>query len=74
MHEDCKSGCGDNGYFLDVTLLNGMKMNSIEFRIACTPYLGFSAFYLPHRNTCTPCPCCKKGDLDIHGDHAIACS
>ena len=69
-----KVGCGDNGHFLDVTLLNGMKMNSIEFRIACKLYLGFPVFYLPHRNTCTPCPCCKKGDLDIYGDHAIACA
>jgi hypothetical protein len=44
-----KVGCGDNGHFLDVTLLNGMEMNSIEFRIACKLYLGFPVCYLPHR-------------------------
>ena len=55
-----KVGCGDNGHFLDVTLLNGMKMNSIEFRIACKLYLGFPVFYLPHRNTCIPVLAVKK--------------
>jgi hypothetical protein len=58
-------------HFLDVTLLN-----STEFRVvACKLYLGFPILYLPHRNTCIPRPCCKKGDfLDIYGDHDIVCA
>jgi hypothetical protein len=66
-HSDARRGCGDNGHFLDVTLLNGMKL-------ACKLYLGFPVFYLPHRNTCIPCPYYNKGDLDIYGDHAIVCA
>ena len=30
--------CGDNGNFLDTNLLDGMNLNSIEFRIAVKLY------------------------------------
>ena len=43
-----KVGCGDNGHFLDVVLLDGRKMNSTEFRVAIKLYLGFPVFSTPN--------------------------